>query len=166
MALDWLAAGCVPDSKPSRGSNGATLQLPRSSDVSRRKRAQLQDLRATGRSQLAVELWRSARGYSLKCSAPCSERGGGGRGVRPAAAMPEMNAMASPRSPREPCTPSLAVNRHPCEIRFQNLSYHVPHKGEGGLPILNGVTGLCRASKMVAVMGPSGAGKSTLVRLA
>ena len=86
--------------------------------------------------------------------------------MRPAAAMPEMNSMASPRSPREPCTPSLAVNRHPCEIRFQNLSFHVPHKGEGGLPILNGVTGVCRASKMVAVMGPSGAGKSTLVSLA
>ena len=86
--------------------------------------------------------------------------------MRPAVAMPEMNSMASPRSPRQPCTPSLAVNRHPCEIRFQNLSFHVPHKGEGGLPILNGVTGVSRASKMVAVMGPSGAGKSTLVCLA
>ena len=80
--------------------------------------------------------------------------------------MPERNLLSSPASPREPSTPSLAVNRHPCEIRFQNLSFHVPHKGEGGLPILNGVTGVCRASKMVAVMGPSGAGKSTLVCLA
>ena len=80
--------------------------------------------------------------------------------------MPDMHSVSSPASPREPCTPSLAVNRHPCEIRFQNLSFHVPHKGDGGLPILNGVTGVCRASKMVAVMGPSGAGKSTLVCLA
>lgn len=80
--------------------------------------------------------------------------------------MPEMNYVSSPASPREPSTPSLAVNRHPCEIRFQNLSFHVPHKGDGSLPILNGVTGVCRASKMVAVMGPSGAGKSTLVCLA
>ena len=80
--------------------------------------------------------------------------------------MPEMHPVSSPASPREPNTPSLAVNRHPCEIRFQNLSFHVPHKGDGGLPILNGVTGMCRASKMVAVMGPSGAGKSTLVCLA
>ena len=87
-------------------------------------------------------------------------------GRRPAEAMPERNLLSSPASPREPSTPSLAVNRHPCEIRFQNLSFHVPHKGEGGLPILNGVTGVCRASKMVAVMGPSGAGKSTLVCLA
>ncbi len=66
-------------------------------------------------------------------------------------------------SPREPNTPSLAVNRHPCEIRFQNLSFHVPHNGDGGIPILNNVSGRCAARRLVAVMGPSGAGKSTLV---
>lgn len=85
------------------------------------------------------------------------------QGSQLVASMPEMNGMASPRTPREPNTPSLAVNRHPCEIRFQNLSFHVPKSGEGGLAILNNVTGVCSAKRMVAVMGPSGAGKSTLV---
>lgn len=71
--------------------------------------------------------------------------------------------MSPPRTPREPNTPSLAVNRYPCEIRFQNLAFHVPKSGDGGLAILSDVTGVCAAKRMVAVMGPSGAGKSTLV---
>ena len=77
--------------------------------------------------------------------------------------MQQMPPLSPPRSPREPCTPSLAVNRHPCEIRFENLSFHVPHSGDGGIPILTNVTGRCAARRLVAVMGPSGAGKSTLV---
>ncbi|KAK9917054.1 hypothetical protein WJX75_000354 [Coccomyxa subellipsoidea] len=73
--------------------------------------------------------------------------------------------MSPPRTPREPNTPSLAVNRYPCEIRFQNLAFHVPKSGDGGLAILSDVTGVCAAKRMVAVMGPSGAGKSTLLKI-
>ncbi|BDA50620.1 ABC transporter G family member 19 [Coccomyxa sp. Obi] len=73
--------------------------------------------------------------------------------------------MSPPRTPREPHTPSLAVNRYPCEIRFQNLGFTIGNSGDGGLAILKDVTGVCAAKRMVAVMGPSGAGKSTLLKI-
>ncbi|KAK8538833.1 hypothetical protein V6N13_009194 [Hibiscus sabdariffa] len=53
----------------------------------------------------------------------------------------------------------------PICLKFEDVTYKVPVKGDENKYILHGITGLVHPGEVLALMGPSGGGKTTLLNL-